>query len=177
MTTWFERSKGKYQEIAQKKILQSTPDARKLQVFMSNKHSGLVEQGKVQFIVHLNKKVCECLEFQLNGIPCIHAIAVCLVCKKDPSEYIRTVLKAKSFGKLYRGSIPPIKFSELDANGPVLPPKTKKPRGRPKKKRFRSKGEDLSDRSCKRVRRAGAIQKCSRCNQSGHNQRSCKQPI
>jgi zinc finger SWIM domain-containing protein 3 len=174
MTAWFDRSKGKFQELAQTKVLQSIPEARKLQVFMSSEHSGLVVDGKFQFIVHLNKKFCECLEFQHNGIPCIHAIAVCLVCKKEPEKYIRSVLKAKSFAKLYRGSIPPINFSELPADGTVMPPKTKKQRGRPKKRRIRSKGEDPS---CKRVRRAGAIQKCTRCNQSGHNQRTCKQPI
>jgi hypothetical protein len=81
--------------------------------------------------VHLNKKFSE---FQHNGIPCIHAIAVCLVCKKEPEKYIRSFLKAKSFAKLYRGSIPPINFSEFHAEGTVMSPKTKKQRGRPKKK-------------------------------------------
>jgi hypothetical protein len=75
MRAWFDRSNGKFKELlAQSEVFQSIPEARNFQVFMSNELSVLVVDGKVQFIVHLNKKFCECLDFQHNGIPCIHAI-------------------------------------------------------------------------------------------------------
>jgi hypothetical protein len=46
---------------------------------------------------------------------------------------------------MYKGSVPLVNFSALNSDAHALPPITKKPRARPKKKRLRSKVEENSN--------------------------------
>ncbi|XP_048619968.1 uncharacterized protein LOC106363993 [Brassica napus] len=77
----------------------------------------------------------------------------------------------------YVGSVAPVidtddiielsgQFSELD----MLPPSTKHPPGRPRKKRFLSRGEVRMKTPRRRT-------VCSRCKGCGHNRATCKTPI
>ncbi|CAN7003030.1 unnamed protein product, partial [Brassica oleracea var. botrytis] len=57
-------------------------------------------------------------------------------------------------------------LSELD----MLPPSTKRPPGRPRKKRFLFRGEVRMKTPRRRT-------VCSRCKGCGHNRATCKTPI
>lgn len=54
----------------------------------------------------------------------------------------------------------------------IGPPHTKRPRGRPKKKRIRGKDELEG-----RPKASKRLHKCTRCQGWGHHKNSCKQPI
>ncbi|KAL6336650.1 hypothetical protein AAG906_035964 [Vitis piasezkii] len=92
--------------------------------------------------VNLDTRSCTCRQFDLDHIPCAHAIAAC---------------------RFYNISywVVPNHISDKV----VLPPKTRRPTGRPRKVRIPSSGEG------KRTSR------CSRCGQYGHNRKTCKRPI
>ncbi|CAN6898322.1 unnamed protein product [Brassica oleracea] len=77
----------------------------------------------------------------------------------------------------YVGSVTPVintddiieltgQLSELD----VLPPTSRRPPGRPRKKRFLSRGEVRMKTTRRRT-------VCSRCKGCGHNHATCKTPI
>ncbi|CAN6907119.1 unnamed protein product, partial [Brassica oleracea] len=77
----------------------------------------------------------------------------------------------------YVGSVAPVidtddiielsgQLSELD----MLPPSTKRPPGRPRKKRLLSRGEVRMKTPRRRT-------VCSRCKGCGHNRATCKTPI
>ncbi|XP_034676991.1 uncharacterized protein LOC117907534 [Vitis riparia] len=121
--------------------------------------------------VNLDTRSCTCRQFDLDHIPCAHAIAACrfynISCYTLCSKYFIT----KALLSSYSECIYPT-GNEIDWVVPnhirdkvVLPPKTRRPTGRPRKVRIPSGGEG------KRTSR------CSRCGQYGHNRKTCKRPI
>ena len=121
--------------------------------------------------VNLDTRSCTCRQFDLDHIPCAHAIAACrfynISCYTLCSKYFTT----KALLSSYSECIYPT-GNEIDWVVPnhirdkvVLPPKTRRPTGRPRKVRIPSGGEG------KRTSR------CSRCGQYGHNRKTCKRPI
>ncbi|KAI5072708.1 hypothetical protein GOP47_0012814 [Adiantum capillus-veneris] len=67
----------------------------------------------------------------------------------------------------YSGVISPIVDASEDASDQLKPPATRRPPGRPKKLRIRTKDRFKEKR----------IFTCSRCGGLGHNEHSCKAPI
>ena len=121
--------------------------------------------------VNLHTRSCTCRQFDLDHIPCAHAIAASkyaqISCYSICSEYYTV----KSLLSSYAESIYP-PGPQRDWVVPddismrvVLPPITRRPAGRPRKERIPSGGEG------KRSRR------CGRCGDYGHNRKSCKRPI
>uniref|UniRef100_A0A1U7V1V0 Uncharacterized protein LOC104214260 n=1 Tax=Nicotiana sylvestris TaxID=4096 RepID=A0A1U7V1V0_NICSY len=47
-----------------------------LNVFPIDSWRSIVEEEGITFLVDLNKRTCDCFQFQLDELPCIHAIAV-----------------------------------------------------------------------------------------------------
>ncbi|XP_038693785.1 uncharacterized protein LOC119991510 [Tripterygium wilfordii] len=125
----------------------------------------LVKDGDDGGQVALASKTCSCRVFDIDHIPCVHAFAACRVRKlliiSLCSQYYRTdrLLLA------YAEPINPV--LNIDTNvlteevRVVLPPKTRRKSGRPKKRRIPSSGEQIQKR------------KCSRCKQDGHNRQTC----
>ncbi|KAL2525111.1 MuDR family transposase [Abeliophyllum distichum] len=95
--------------------------------------------------VDICKSTCSCFQWQLNGFP--------------------------SFRKSYEEVIHPIPTSmrleyENSANFDILPPPTKRQPGRPKKRRIRSRGEQVR------------MIRCCRCGKLGnHNKKTCKESL
>ncbi|RVW45505.1 hypothetical protein CK203_091441 [Vitis vinifera] len=121
--------------------------------------------------VNLDTRSCTCRQFDLDHIPCAHAIAACsfynISCYTLCSKYFTT----KALLSSYSECIYPT-GSEIDWVVPnhihdkvVLPPKTRRPTGRPRKVRISSGGEGKH------------TSRCSRCGQYGHNRKTCKRPI
>ncbi|KAG0476697.1 hypothetical protein HPP92_013538 [Vanilla planifolia] len=125
-------------------------------------------------IVNIGTHSCSCRDWQLYGIPCSHAVAALLSCKKDVYEYTDRHFTVASYRETYSQAIKPIPERNKWANetecrigdeaGIVRPPKFRRPPGRPEKKRLCM---EESTREKHTVR-------CSRCNQTGHYKRTCK---
>ena len=148
-----------------------------------------------EYLIDLDKQIYHCKEWQSTGIPCAHALAIIVEARKeDPQAYAKQFYTLEAFKKTYAGSIihphtkdfdQPLQFrtsssvvddmklidesSDSETNE-LLPPNTRRPTGRPKKRRIRSKSERLEG-----IKRR--IQKCGRCNAVGHSRRTCRDVI
>ncbi|XP_060182359.1 uncharacterized protein LOC132612028 [Lycium barbarum] len=123
-----------------------------------------------RFILDLKKKTCSCRMFQLDEIPCPHAWAVLKSKSLMSDEYCSDLFKPKTVIKTYDVPVDPLP-DESEWNIPkhisdevVLPPRYKRPPGRPKKKRDKPLMETMIGK------RRNA---CSTCGRHGHNRRSC----
>ncbi|RVW93927.1 hypothetical protein CK203_028168 [Vitis vinifera] len=121
--------------------------------------------------VNLDTRSCTCRQFDLDHIPCAHAITAYrfynISCYTLCSKHFTT----KALLSSYSECIYPT-GNEIDWVVPnhirdkvVLPPKTRRPTGRPRKVRIPSGGEGKH------------TSRCSRCGQYGHNRKTCKRPI
>ncbi|XP_060182437.1 uncharacterized protein LOC132612117 [Lycium barbarum] len=129
-----------------------------------------VHDGGRRFILNLNSKTCSCRMFQLDEIPCPHAWAVIKKKNLVAEDYCSDLFKPETVLKTYDVPVDPLP-DEREWNIPknnledvVLPPRYKRPPGRPKKRRDKPLSELLFGKS----RHA-----CSTCGQLGHNRRSC----
>ncbi|KAG5627947.1 hypothetical protein H5410_013165 [Solanum commersonii] len=128
------------------------------------------DEGK-SFIVCLGNRSCTCKRFQMDGIPCPHAWAVLNNKNMLPDAYCSDFYKPKTVLKTYEVPVYPLpdvtewNVPEHIAEEIVLPPRYKRPPGRPKKQRDKSFSE-LSKRK--------GTNSCSRCGNRGHNKRSCR---
>jgi hypothetical protein len=129
-----------------------------------------------------------------KGYPCGHALAVLLGQQKPIKEYVKSYFTVEYYGNSYAGAIlhpctidfaAPLEFnhrcsrsqsglsdSELDEPpDSTLPPSTRRPPGRPPKRRIRTKMETSDAAPVK-------LQRCGRCKKlTNHNKRTCKEPI
>ncbi|PKA55811.1 ubiquitin-conjugating enzyme E2 S [Apostasia shenzhenica] len=128
-------------------------------------------------IVNIGAHACSCRDWQLYGIPCSHAVAALVSCKKDVYEYAERHFSVARFRVAYSREINSIpnksewmkttdEQTSLEARS-VRPPKVRRPPGRPEKKRL---CWEESNREKHTVH-------CSRCNQTGHYKRTCKAEI
>ncbi|WMV54962.1 hypothetical protein MTR67_048347 [Solanum verrucosum] len=142
-----------------------------LQVVPSTDYIYSVSDEGKSFIVCLENKSCTCKRFQMDGIPCPHAWAVLNNKNMLPDAYCSDFYKPKTVLKTYEVPVYPLpdvtewNVPEHIAEEIVLPPRYKRPPGRPKKQRDKSFSE-LSKRK--------GTNSCSRCGNRGHNKRSCR---
>lgn len=138
-----------------------------------------------QCVVDMSKKVCTCRKWELNGIPCKHAVATIWNMSENgmnvglPEEYVHPTYFLQTWKAVYANKINPINGREYWPKSPVpttlLPPLHHTQVGRPKKKRKRSAGEISSQIVVGgKVTRVGKSMKCGLCKNNGHNKRSCK---
>ncbi|XP_077239795.1 uncharacterized protein LOC143880705 [Tasmannia lanceolata] len=88
--------------------------------------------------VDLEKKTCTCRLFQTMGMSCSHAIVAMGLDQRDPYSYCEEWYHADTYRRTYDGAIYPTldrsQWPELTHPLPlVLPPKSRRRRGRPKK--------------------------------------------
>lgn len=137
-----------------------------------------VKKGREQYKVKLQARTCSCRGWDLNGIPCLHAVCAIFDRKKYPEDYIDECYSKEMYEKTYAHALEPI------INGELFWPKTqceeirdpipRRMTGRPKKKRNREQNEPRSGSQTKtKVSRKGGRITCSLCNQVGHNKKYC----
>ncbi|XP_061353582.1 uncharacterized protein LOC133298332 [Gastrolobium bilobum] len=127
--------------------------------------------------VNLTTHTCACNVWQLTGLPCEHAIAA--IChKNEPAEnYVHQWLTVDALHATYEHTLNPVnsdKYWPASDEPKPLPPKLKRPIGRPKKHRKKDPTEDQGSMT-KKVKRTYEA-KCSKCGQIGHYGKSCKGP-
>ena len=115
----------------------------------------------------------------MSGIPCDHVCAAIQRMRFDVSDYVDDWYKYNLQEKIYSGSMRTLVTHDMpiiDEDGTVRdalghtypflnPPTTKRPPGRPRKRRIES--QFMSKKTVH----------CSRCNQSGHNRATCNNPL
>ncbi|XP_050217734.1 uncharacterized protein LOC126668589 [Mercurialis annua] len=120
------------------------------------------------FIVDLKDRTCTCRRFQLDGIPCPHAMAILREINQEPYKFCSSYYKKETLLKTYEETVYPIEDQKMwtipeevaEMIVAILIGRTKS--GRPKKSRYKSKSE-ISNHN-----------KCSRCKLYGHNRKTCR---
>ena len=151
------------------------------------------EDNRRCYIINLETHTCNCHRWQATGIPCAHALAIMLHLRKDPFSYVESCFHSVAYRQTYANPIFPIpdrvEWMPLltstddhdsaddnpndgdDSDIPsTLPPSTRRPAGRPKKKRSRNSPERDEENPKK-------LYHCSRCGGLGHNRKACRDPI
>ncbi|ERN06407.1 uncharacterized protein LOC18434601 [Amborella trichopoda] len=187
LTTWFNerREKGlQWTSIlvpsAEKRMAEAIADSRCYQVLRANEVEFEIVSTERTNIVDIRSRSCSCRRWQLFGLPCAHATAALLSCGQDAHRFAEGCFTVVSYLEAYSQPINPIPdrnlWKELMEGGEgggslhidmnVRPPKTRRPRGRPRKSLIRTEET--------RIKR---IMHCGRCNQIGHSKKTCKTPM
>ncbi|XP_069153707.1 uncharacterized protein [Solanum lycopersicum] len=142
----------------------------KMEVVPSSEFIFSVYENGRRYIVCFERKVCCCGRFNLDEIPCSHAIAV--LKKKnvtDMNPYCSDYYKPDALAKTYEIPMVPMP-DKKDWSDPkhvvaetVYPPRYRRSSGRPRKRRRKNADEKISvNTNC-----------CGQCGQEGHNRRTC----
>ncbi|XP_047270548.1 uncharacterized protein LOC124899633 [Capsicum annuum] len=113
-----------------------------------------------------------CNAFQLDQILCAHACAMLEKKNFEKGPYCCDLLKPKTVLKTYDVPIYPLShkddwlIAESVLGEIVLPPKYKRPPGRPAKKDRDKSGRDMFEKK--------NINSCGGCGAKGYNRRSCR---
>ncbi|XP_047252226.1 uncharacterized protein LOC124887091 [Capsicum annuum] len=131
-----------------------------------------VYKSRRRYILDIDRGMCNCCRYQIDEIPCAQAIAILKSKNVDVKEYERycsELYRPNTIVKTYKLSVVPMSYMK-DWNVPefvdadeVLPPKYKRPPGRPKKGRHLKSSESLTASS----------NHCSKCGRASHNRRTC----
>ncbi|RYR06955.1 hypothetical protein Ahy_B05g074272 [Arachis hypogaea] len=111
-------------------------------------------------------------------LPCRHACAALAYQNRRPEEYAHNWLTMGAYNAAYQITMRPVPSQEYWEHNvdtlPILPPRYRKPIGRPTLKRDkRNDGPKEKSDPHRTSRRIGTII-CKYCLQAGHNKRSCK---
>ncbi|GMJ05648.1 MUSTANG 3 [Hibiscus trionum] len=166
-------------------VLSPTAETRMQEVISRASTYQVLRSDEVEFevisaersdIVNIGKHSCSCRDWQLYGIPCSHAAAALLSCRKDVYAFTEKCFTVANYQETYSEEIHPIpgkiewrKLGEVPSTmnedaQVVRPPKFRRPPGRPEKKRI-----CLVDLNSEKH-----MVHCSRCNQTGHYKTTCK---
>ncbi|XP_027082284.1 uncharacterized protein [Coffea arabica] len=135
-----------------------------------------------RYNVNLASRTCSCRRWELNGIPCAHAMSAIALKKEPPPEnFVNECYSKEAYMRAYGPIIYPLNGEHLWKDlkqGPVLPPEIIKLLGRPKKVKRREPDEPpaatTSQGQTKRLSRVDLMDyKCRKCKQKGHNSRKC----
>ncbi|XP_060182495.1 uncharacterized protein LOC132612189 [Lycium barbarum] len=156
----------KYQEIINKNGVLS----HRMTVRASTEFLHTVIDGVRRFTMCLRARTCTCGRFQLDEIPCGHAMDAIVYRHQHGAEYTSAYYSNKNFLDTYAIPVVPLPC-ESTWDIPrhvkeeiVLPPDGKRPPGRPATKRMKPFHEGKFKKS---------TVTCSRCGTKGHNKKTC----
>ncbi|KAL4558608.1 hypothetical protein LXL04_036809 [Taraxacum kok-saghyz] len=115
-------------------------------------------------------------EWQLTGIPCVHGMAAIASLNLNPKNYVAKCFYKTAYLNSYAHAIRPLNDSSLWPTNPdlfkLLPPTKRRLPGRPCVKRKRDAVENqMTGRHT--VFRRGIAQRCTLCQETGHNKAKC----
>ena len=132
-------------------------------------------------MVDLRNRTCSCRRWELNRIPCTHAVNAIARTREEPEVFIDQCYSKNAYLRAYQYIIYPINGENLWEKvnwDPLLPPETIRLPGRPKKARRKDQIEVLNvkikGKDLQKLSRAGQMTyKCKLCKETGHNSRRC----
>ncbi|XP_059670965.1 uncharacterized protein LOC132316509 [Cornus florida] len=125
--------------------------------------------------VNLANRTCSCREWDVRGIPCMHAIACIIDQRGNPEDFVDSCYHRETYLRTYTPVIflmPLRQMIREVATDPIHPPIVKPSSGRPKKARKKAVGE-VNNKSGA-VSRKKQLLNCRKCGAKGHNVRTCK---
>ncbi|KAK1283102.1 hypothetical protein QJS10_CPB21g01322 [Acorus calamus] len=137
----------------------------------SDDHRAEVVGPDITCVVRLDERTCTCREWQISGLPCVHAAAfITGVRGLDICDFVHDFHTLEKFRQSYACAMGPMpnrdEWVKINPSFSVSPPKTVRPRGRPRKNRIKNPDEQRKRRHM-----------CTRCKEVGHHKSSCKNPI
>ena len=154
-----------------RKVIEARVESRTLSViFGHDKTFEVMEDISKRCVVDLGTKHCDCGEWDVSGLPCKHAMCCIDAMRYNVNDYIHHLLKKTAFKKTYSHQLHPVPDERrwpLLLHDNLLPPLVIRAAGRPQTKRKMEAGEN------KAFKRSSSV-RCSKCDQWGHNVRSCK---
>ncbi|XP_010507403.1 PREDICTED: uncharacterized protein LOC104784019 [Camelina sativa] len=135
-----------------------------------------VFNGKHHVLLDLKK--CTCIQYDRVKIPCGYAMLAANYQGIPPTTLVDEYYKTSTWAATYAGVINPevhsndLGMADEVVKRDIIPPKSRRPSGRPIKTRIPSVGE-YPKPSTGIVR----VNRCSRCKQIGHNISTCTNPI
>ncbi|KAJ0959899.1 hypothetical protein J5N97_000333 [Dioscorea zingiberensis] len=148
----------------EQKLQKEMASARKLDVLCSSE-SVFEVRGKLVHVVNSGTWECTCQRWQLSGLPCVHAIAAFNRVGRSVYDYCSKYFQTDIYRLAYSASIQPIPDIEtidFSSGGSSYPPPTRRPPGRPRRKRINPNKPVTMTRLC------------SRCKGVGHNKATCE---
>ncbi|XP_010521299.1 PREDICTED: uncharacterized protein LOC104800229 [Tarenaya hassleriana] len=130
----------------------------------------------ISYAVNLSGNSCACRKWDLTGIPCQHALSIINERQENISRFISTYHSKANWVATYAGNILPVNGEPLwkkTLKFPIGVPEDKRMPGRPKKFN-RKKDPHESPRKSGQMTRHGRKITCKRCQQVGHNSKTCK---
>ncbi|XP_016162717.1 uncharacterized protein LOC107605365 [Arachis ipaensis] len=126
-------------------------------------------QQRIEAIVDLARRTCDCGRFQVEQIPCRHVIACCANQRLDWQLYVHDVYKMTEVHKVYRFEFTPLGDPKTwpAYEGPTLvanPALRRTSKGRPKLTRYLNEMDSCDMRG---------PQICRLCGAQGHSRSSC----
>ncbi|CAH9051144.1 unnamed protein product [Cuscuta europaea] len=145
-----------------------------MQVVFNGHDDYEVKRGRHQYQVRLEGRTCSCRVWELNGIPCSHAVCAILDNGGDPETYVDECYSKEVYQRIYshhlqrmNGELMWKKTQQNDIQAPI----PKKMTGWPKKKRKREATEGPS--SATTMTRKGRVMTCFICKVAGYNKSKC----
>ncbi|KAG8502025.1 hypothetical protein CXB51_000227 [Gossypium anomalum] len=128
-----------------------------------------------QHVVDFVENSCSCRNWDLTGIPCMHALAVIHLKEEFRETYVQTWYTKQTQLQIYSNFVSPVRgpkqWAPLSNMLPILPHPLRRPPGRPTKVRRKEPDEP---QTTERLSKRGVEIRCSKCKRVGHNRRSCK---
>ncbi|XP_018435571.1 uncharacterized protein LOC130505574 [Raphanus sativus] len=179
MTRWFatrkhdaELMKTSLTRGVEKVLEGRIPIANILKVQAIDIHQSQVTGVSSLHVVNLTQKTCSCRRFDLEKLPCAHAIAAAEARKISCISLCQHYYRKQNLYNAYYTAVMPkddtAPIPEKIAKMICLPPEVRQPPGRPKKSRHKSVLEKVAIK--KRPRKEHT---CRNCNQAGHNSTTC----
>lgn len=135
-------------------------------------HQVQVTFGASLHVVNMKDKKCTCRRYDLEKIPCAHAIAAGEKRKVSRISMCHSYYHKSYLCNAYANAIMPRDFGKPVpddvATKICLPPEARQQPGRPKKSRIKSSLEIAMDKKKPRKQHT-----CGNCNQIGHNRKTC----
>ncbi|XP_016544246.2 uncharacterized protein LOC107844314 [Capsicum annuum] len=144
----------------------------RMTVVPATKYVYTVHDEQNHFNICLKERKYSCNTFQLDEIPYAHACAVLESKNFEKGSYCCDLFKPKTVLKIYDVLIYPLPHQdnwiipERVLSEIALPPKFKRPPGRPAKNDRGKSGRDMFEKK--------NINLCDGCETKGHNRRSCR---
>ncbi|XP_050211913.1 uncharacterized protein LOC126662069 [Mercurialis annua] len=153
-------------------LLQNYINSLKLQVKPSSDDIITVLENGKKYTVNMVERTCTCKKFDIDEIPCKHAIAFLADKKIEPYAYCSRYYTNAAMLATYSETVYPLEkeeewiIPEHIKNMIVKPPQHRTRTGRPKKGRYQSKwGNPKNDPN---------QGQCGKCGHAGHNRKTCR---
>ena len=163
---------------AEKEIELNRQSAKDCIRYMTTRQVHEIEYHNDAYTVNMAEKTCDCGYWQLNGLPCMHAMCVITNTRLDLNDYVSDFYLTSKWRQLYAEGMKPVQgMQSWPRLGrlPILPPPPRFNRGRPND-HSRKKAPHESSSNPHKLTRHGRVPTCSNCRKEGHNKTRCPNP-